>query len=272
MNNKFSAGREAGYAELPFPVNYLYWKRGNAQMSHLKDSDPAMYFGGWAASVKGKDAEMPALPLLRVTRTSDDGTSYERYATNVLIFLPVAFRMRYELREKSFNADGREEEKVVAVSREYVSGNTVGYQPHKQVFGIVYDGDKLSVSAYAVLKLNKWSSYLSFGKAERSWTKVKVEDNQALIRRYGSIGVENKKGVIVPNFEEFNQGRSTPIEAVGVGNPIVINVNPELDEVWEQAQEWAKCERWNAAGKVAEHTEPIAAPIEPDFGNYPDEA
>lgn len=259
--NKFTAGNEAGYAELPFAVNYLYWKRGNAQLAHLKETDPGAYFGGWSASVKGKDGDMPSLPLFRVTRTSDDGTAYERYSSNVINFLPVAFRMRYELREKSFNAEGREEEKVVKVSREYISGNTVGYQPHKQVFGIVHDNE-LKVSAYAVLKLNKWSSYLSFGKAERAWVKVKVAENQALVRRYGSIGIKNKAGVIVPNFEEFNAGRSTPIEAIGVDDPIIINVTQELDNVWEQAQEWANCERWNAAGNTEAHVEPIVAPEE----------
>jgi hypothetical protein len=268
--SKFNAGTEAGYAELPFPVNYLYWKRGNAQMSHLKENDPAVFFGGWSASVRGKDSDLPALPLLRVTRTSDDGNTYERYSTNVLTFLPVTHRIRYELREKSFNPDGREVEKVVAVSREYISGSTIGYQPHKQVFGIVYSGDDLGVSAYAVLKINKWSSYISFDKAEREWMKVKVGDNQALVRRYGSIGKKTKEGSFVPVFEEFNQGRSTPIEAVGISSPIIINVNPELDTVWEQAQDWSKCERWNAAGKVVEHSEPISAPIE-NFGVYPDE-
>jgi len=264
MSNKFNAGAESSYAELPFPVNYLYWKRGNAQLSHLKDSDPGAYFGGWSASVKGKDADLPSLPLNRVTRTSDDGSAtYERYSTNVLHFLPIAHRMRYELREKSVNKEGREEEKVIAVSREYVSGNTIGYQPHKQVFGLVYDSE-LKVNAYAVLKLNKWSSYITFGKAESAWTKIQVTDEQALIRRYGSIGTKNKNGVIVPVFEEFNNGRSTPIEAIGLDKPFFVAVTPELDEIWEKAQDWAKCEKWNAAGKVAAESMPIAAELVDD--------
>lgn len=264
MSNKFNAGIEATYAELPFPVNYLYWKRGNAQLSHLKDTDPGAYFGGWSASVKGKDGELPPLPINRVTRTSDDGSAtYERYSTNVLTFLPIAHRMRYELREKSISKDGREEEKVIAVAREYVSGSTIGYQPHKQVFGIVYDAE-MKVNAYAVLKLNKWSSFISFGKAERAWSKVKTDDNQALIRRYGSVGITNKSGIIVPAFEEFNNGRSTPIEAIGIDAPFVIAITPELDQIWDQAQEWAKCERWNAVGHVA--VESIAVASE-DFGD-----
>jgi hypothetical protein len=270
--SKFNAGNEAQYAELPYPVNYLYWKRGNAQLAHLKDTDPAAFFGGWSASVKTADGDLPALPLPRVTRTSDDGSAtFERYSTNVLTFLPIAHRLRFELRQKTVNVEGREEEKVIAISREYVSGHHKGYQPHKQVFGIVYDAE-MKVNAYAVLKLNKWSSYISFGKAESAWMKIKVNDNQALIRRYGSIGITNKNGVLVPLFEEFNKGRSTPIEAIDTVAPFVIPVTPELDEIWEQAQEWAKCERWNAVGTVAAENEPIAAPIEPDFGAYPDEA
>lgn len=264
MANKFNAGSESTYAELPYPVNYLYWKRGNAQLAHLKESDPAAFFGGWSASVQGKDGELPPLPLMRVSRTSDDGSAtYERYSTNVLNFLPIAHRLRYELREKSVNKDGREEEKVIAVSREYVSGNTVGYQPHKQVFGLVYDAD-LTVNAYAVLKLNKWSSYITFGKAEGAWKKIDVSDEQALIRRYGTVGTKNKSGLIVPCFEEFNNGRSTPIEAIGLDKPYFVPVSPELDEIWEKAQDWAKCEKWNAAGKIAVESIPVAGELSDD--------
>lgn len=270
MNSKFSAGIEATYAELPFPVNYLYWKRGNAQLSHLKDTDPAAFFGGWSASVKSKDGDMPALPLARVTRTSEDGSAtFERYSTNVLTFLPIAYRMRYELRAKSVNADGREEERVVAVSREYVSGHHKGYQPHKQIFGLVYDSE-YKTHAYAILKLNKWSSYISFGKAERAWLKVQVNEDQALLRRYGTVGTKNKSGVIVPNFEVFNEGRSTPIEAIGVDTPYILPVTDELDNIWEQAQEWANCERWNAAGQVFVNNDEIPAPEQTAEEAYPD--
>ncbi len=265
MNSKFSAGNETQYAELPFPVNYLYWKRGNAQLAHLKETDPAAFFGGWSASVKGKDGDLPALPINRVTRTSNDGTAtYERYATNVLYFLPIAYRMRYELRVKSKNSDGREEEKVTAIAKEYISGAHKGYQPHKQIFGMVFDGEGLTVSAYGVLKLNKWSSYLSFAKAEKKWMGIKFDGQTlALVRRYGTVGIQNKNGITSPTFETFNEGQSTPIEAIGFENPILINVTPELDNVWEQAQAWAKCERWNASGNVAESSE-VNEPIYED--------
>ena len=264
MSNKFSEGIEKTYAELPVPVNYLYWKRGNAQLSHLEQSDPGAYFGGWAASVIDReDNPFPALPLPIVTRKSDDGkATFERYATNVLYFLPIASRQRYELRQKAINqATGKEEERVVAVAKAYESGVTIRYQPNKQVFGLVYSPDGKQ-SAPAVLKLNKWSSYISFGNAAKEWAKVKTEDDEILIRRYGSLGAFDKKGNKFPNFEIFNEGKSTPIEAIGTTAPFIVKVTPELDNLWEAAQAWAKCEKWNAPSKATNELTPMIEPEE----------
>lgn len=265
MNSKFNEGIEASYAELPVAVNYLYWKRGNALLANLKDTDPGAYFGGWSASVHGKEEDYPFLPLPVVTRTSEDGmATFERYASNVINFLPIASRMRYELRKKTQNGDGREEEKVTAVSKDYVSGVTIGYQPHKQVFGLLYSND-MQTFAPAVLKLNKWSSFLSFSKAAREWSKVKVEEGHVLVRRYGTLGIVNKNGNSIPAFEVFNEGKSTPIEAVGVSNPIIIPLNPGMDELWEGAQDWAKCERWNASGRIQDPAENALPPLPDDL-------
>lgn len=260
MSNKFNEGIEPAYVDLPVPVNYLYWKRGNAQLAHLKDEDPGAYFGGWSASVHGKEEDYPALPLPIVTRTADNGQdTYERYATNILNFLPIASRMRYELLKAG--EDGKE--KVVSVSKQYISGVHTGYKPHKQVFGIVYSAD-MSETGYAILKLNKWSSFLSFSKAAQAWSKIKVGENQALVRQYGSIGVKGAKGKVSPNFETFNEGKSTPIEAVNLDTPIFVDVDEELNTLWEQAQEWSKCPRWNASGQVVDPVEGNTLPPMPD--------
>ncbi len=261
--SKFTEGTESSYAELPIPVNYLFWKRGNGQMKHLKDTDPGAYFGGWSAMVDGEEDKLPSLPIPIVTRESDDGkASYQRYASNVINFLPIASRMRYEKREKVFdNKKQRESEKVVAVSKEYVSGVHSGYQPMKQVFGLLYSDDG-KTNFPAVLKLNKWSSFLSFSKAANKWKSVKISDVQVLIRRYGTVGVI-EKGTTFPNFETFNDGKSTPIEAIGISTPMIIPVTPELDKLWEDAQAWAKCEKWNAQDSViVEHVNQL--PVMPE--------
>lgn len=263
--SKFNEGTESTYAELPVPVNYLYWKRGNGQLEHLKETDPGAYFGGWAAMVDGKEEKLPALPLPVVTRKSDDGkNTFQRYASNTINFLPIASRMRYELRTKAFNPkSGREEEKITAVSREYISGVTKGYQPLKQIFGLVYSND-LTVFSPAVLKLNNWSSFLSFSKAAQSWMKVKVTNaDDVLIRRYGTLGTTDKQGNTFPNFETFNDGKSTPIEALGIQVPAFTKITPELDTLFEDAQVWSKCEKWNAAGRIEEVTSTLPPMPEP---------
>lgn len=266
--NKYNEGVEPVYVDPPVPVNYLYWKRGNAGLSSLRDSDPGAFFGGWTASVKGKDEDLPALPIPVVTRVSDDGkNTYERYASNVINFLPIASRMRYEKREKGIDKKTqREVEKITAVSKNYISGVHVGFQPHKQVFGILFSDD-MKTYAYAILKLNKWSSFLSFSQAAQVWSKVKVADDHALVRRYGSVGVEvenNTKKSIMPNFEVFGEGRSTPIEAVRTDNPLFVPITPEMDKIWEQAQEWARCQKWNASGEVVDETEKNQLPPMPE--------
>lgn len=267
--SKFNEGTEKTYEELPVPVNYIYWKRGNGQLEHLKASDPGAYFGGWSAMVDGSEEKLPELALPIVTRKSDDGkTSYQRYASNVISFLPISSRMRYELRIKSLNQKtGRDEEKITSVSREYISGVTVGYQPMKQIFGLVFSDDG-NVYSPAVLKLNKWSSFLSFNKAAQVWSKVKVSDDKVLIRRYGTIGATDKGGSVFPNFETFNEGKSTPIEAINTSSPLILPLTPELDKLWDDAQAWSKCERWNVAGKV-ETTESVLPPMPEVSDEFP---
>jgi len=271
-NSKFNEGYESSYAELPVPVNYLYWKRGNASLSGLRETDPGAFFGGWSASLHGREDDMPALPLPIVTRFSDDGqATYERYASNVIKFLPITSRMRYELREKRADKlTGREVERVAAVSKNYTSGVTVGFQPHKQVFGIVYSDDMQS-TGYAVLKLNKWSSFLAFSKAAQAWSRVKVEDGHVLVRRYGSVGVEvqTKNGItVMPKFDVYGEGKSTPIEAIAVNQPIFVKITSELDGLWDAAQGWSACQKWNAAGQVVDETQVVSPALN---GEFPDD-
>lgn len=253
MNDKFSDGSSSAYVELPVPAAYLSWTRGNATLKAIAESDPGMYFGGWRAFVRSikENVELPSLPIPRVTRTSQDGRhEYEVYATNVLNFLPVQHRTRFEMREKTVDAEtGREYDKVVAVS----SKRLTGYIPYRQIFGLVF-ADNSDEFNYGVMKVYNWSGFISLEKAGQTWNKVSVPKGQALIRRYGSVGTKDGR----PKFETFGQGHSTPIEAIGLDSPRFYPVTDELNELWDAALPWKECERWNANGEVEEPVETSA--------------
>jgi hypothetical protein len=131
------------------------------------------------------------------------------------------------------------------VSKERISG----YVPNRQVFGLIFD-IKTDVHMPAVLKVWKWSTFISFERSGQAWNKIVVPEGKALIRRYGSLGVKEGEG-FVPNFETYNQGRSTPIEAVGLSKLRFVDITPEFEELWNKALEWKECERWNAVGAVS---------------------
>jgi len=252
--NKFSDGSSSAYVELPVPAAYLSWTRGNAALKAVAEVDPGLYFGGWRAFVKSKDNQaLPALPIPKVTRTSQDGRhDYEVYATNVIHFLPIQHRTRFELRERTTDTEtGREYDKVVAISNKRISG----YIPYRQIFGLVVGNDENVADVFpGVLKVFKWSAFISIEKAGQQWNKIAVPEDKVLIRRYGSVGLKDGR----PKFETFGQGHSTPIDAVGLDNPVFYNITDELNDLWEQSHEWKECERWNATGEVDEPVESTA--------------
>jgi hypothetical protein len=244
MDKKFSDGSTSGYAELPVPAAWLKWTRGNAQLSAIKDADPGAYFGGWRAFVLDKEKKQnPVLPLPIIERTSEDGKNkYQVYATNILRIVPIVHRTRFEMRQKVTDPEtGREYEKCVQASQKKIPG----FVPNRQVFGIVY-GQK--AQGYAVLSINKWSSFISFEKAGTVWNKITVPDGKLLLRRYGSIGTKDG----TPEFEEFGKSRSTPIKAIQVDKISTIDITPELDALYESCLPWANCPMWNAEGEVTE--------------------
>jgi hypothetical protein len=253
MSNKFSDGSASAYAELPVPAAYLKWTRGNAQLRAIAKDDPGAYLGGWSAFVKSFDGEteLPKLPIPIVERVSQDGKHpFQVYASNVISFLPITHRTRFELREKGKDKEGRDIERVVAIAKE----RRQGYAPYRQVFGLVYAKDTDDCLP-AVLKVWKWSAFITFERAGQAWNKIKpVPEGKLLIRRYGTLGV--KEGDFTsPKFEVYNQGQSTPIEAVGTAKPRYIDITLDLDELWTASQEWTNCPRWNAEGKVEESEE-----------------
>lgn len=248
-DNRFSDGSASSYAELPVKSAYLRWRRGNANMRAVAKTDPALFFGGWKANVKNRDGEMnPVLPIPAVERVSEDGKhTYEAYATNVLEFLPLQHRTRFELREKSKDPmTGRDVVTIRAVSKERMQG----YTPVRQVFGLVFHGDQY---APAVIYIDSWSAFISFERAGQKWNKVNPPSGKALVRRYGSVGVKDKEtGAVLPNFETYGESRSTPIEAVDVAHPRFVDVTDEMNQLYDASLEWKNCPRWNAEGKTDE--------------------
>jgi hypothetical protein len=245
--SKFSDGSTSGYAELPVPAAYLSWTRGNAALKSIAQADPGAFYGGWRAFVTDKESKpLPTLPLPVVERTSEDGKHlYKVFASNFVSFVPLQHRTRYELRQKTKDEQtGREYERVVSISQE----KREGYAPYRQVFGLLYD-PKTDDHAPAVLKVFKWSAFITFTKAGERWNKIDklTPEDQVLVRRYGSFGKDG-----VPNFEIYGQGRSTPIEAIGTDKPRLIPLTDEMTQLFEASEAWKNCERWNAEGKVAE--------------------
>jgi hypothetical protein len=247
--NKFSDGSVSAYAELPVPAAYLTWTRGNAQLRSIAKDDPGAYLGGWRAFVTAQDgSELPKLPLPIVERVSQDGKHpYQVYATNVLSFLPIQHRTRFELRQTVKDEQtGREYSRVTMSSPERLPG----YIPYRQVFGLAFSKDS-DEFAPAVIKVFKWSSFIALNRAGEAWNKVDklIPADKALIRRYGTLG-KKESGAVVPNFEKYGQGYSTPIEAIGLEKPRFYTITPELERLLEDSLAWKNCERWNASGKV----------------------
>jgi hypothetical protein len=246
----FTAGADVSYAELPVEPAYLRWVRGNAQLRAIAKTDPAQFLGGWRAMVNNREGEaLPALPFPIVERMSEDGTlTFNVYASPVVEFLPIQHRTRFELREKKKDPQtGREKNFIKAVSKKRADG----FQPMKQVFGLALNGVDIEHGTPTVLILDKWSSFITFNKAEQKWARIKLAADKALVRRYGTEGI-NEGGKIVPEFEVYGDSRSTPIQAIGLDNPRVVAVNDYLTKLYYDSQEWADCPRWNADGEVNE--------------------
>lgn len=249
---KFGGFSSPAYIELPVQVAYLSWVRGDAKLASIAKNDPAAYLGGWRAFVAGKDGiELPKIPLSIVDRMSEDGKhAYQVYSFNYINFLPIQHRLRFELRQKTKDEQtGREYDRVVNISQ----SRRDGYAPYLQVFGLLY-AREMNTYAPVVLKVWKWSAFISIEKADREWDKIAkagIPNGKAMIRRYGTVGTKTGE-IVSPKFEVFGQARSTPIEAVGVVKPAYLDITDEMNNLYEQSLDWKNCPRWNAEGEMAE--------------------
>jgi len=249
----FDDGAKEAYAELPVPVNGLSWRRGDSKLSALKDTDKAQYFGGWRGFVLNKLGEKkPEIALPIVTREGDKGNTYQVYSFPYIHFLPITSRLRYELREKYKDENGNERTRIVAVKQKQTKGD--GYEPNRQVFGLVFDRENPEIHTPVLLYIDNWSAFISYGNAGTAWKKIKAQPNTVVIRVYGTQGekVKSADGAEkwIPKFQEHNGGKSTPIEALGLTSPKFFVITDELNTLYDGAQDWANCLRWNAVGEV----------------------
>lgn len=248
MNRRFTGGSQPPYEELPVKAAYLRWTRGDAKLRAVYKEDPTLYLGGWRATYKAKDGtELPPLPWPLVTRATSNGKgSFQLYAHPVCSILPINHRTRFELRTKVKDpTTGQANWVIAAVSKAKVAG----YTPVRQIFGWVYGKGDPKKGFPAVMVIGNWSAFISFERADGKWNKIAntLPEDEALIRRYGTLGYRDKEsGILLPCIEERGDIRSTPIEAVGLDTPLPVKITPELDSLWKASMAWANCPRWNA--------------------------
>lgn len=251
-------GVATSFVELPVDCAWVKWTRGNGQLAALRDTDPGQYFGGWKSRVVkfgGKDGELnPVLPYPIVERSTQDASAtFDVYATNVLHVVIIASRERFELREEVMDEKlGFKVNKVrkVALKRQE------GFKPNKQILGWAFNPTTEEHEPVLIV-LDAWNAYISFNNASTAWKKAtkNVAPGMSVIRRYGSVGKAGKDGKVLPVFEKFGEGTSTPIEAIDIAHPRLFKVTPELLALQTASQAWKTDPRWLQEGKIGQVTE-----------------
>lgn len=267
----------APFALLPVEsFNKITWRGGDDALSALIDIDPGAYLGEFRSMIeleKTRDREaivFPVLPWKIVTRRSGRET-YKRYSTTEMYFRPITARNRFVKYAKNNKGQREKDEngrnKIVAISQKF-PGKGSGFDPQKEVFGIVYDNEG-NPRTYACLVLDAWSSYLSYNKAAAKFEAVKHDENSLPIYLIGTRGTMSD-GVRVRKANTFNGFSSVEIEPLDVDKCKMTAVDEAFDEVWQAAQAWATCPRWHSEMNVVTEPEHNELPPMPDTSDdYP---
>lgn len=242
------------YALLPVEsFNKIIWRSGDDALSALLDKDPGAYLGEFRSMVSLKETKdrdeivFPQLPWPIVTRRSGMEI-YKRYSTTEMLFRPITARCRFvkysknEKGQRMKNDTGRN--KIIASSSKF-PGKGSGFDPQKEVFGMVFDTDG-DFASYACLVLDSWGSYISYNKAAVQFENIKHDENVLPIYRIGTRGIDIGDGVIVRKSVVYNGYSSVDIEALDIEHPMMFTITPQYDEMWENAQTWAFCPRWHS--------------------------
>lgn len=263
------------FALLPVEsFNKIIWRSGDDALSALLLADPGAYLGEFRSMIgmeKTQEREaitFPELPWTVVTRRSGRET-YRRYSTTEMLFRPITARVRYVKYAKNDKGQREKNEfgrnKIVAISQKF-PGKGSGFEPQKEVFGIVFNKDG-NPASYACLVLDAWSSFLSYNKAATRFENVKHAEDELPVYRLGTRGTV-VDGDIVRKSVTFNQGSSVDIEALDIESPMFWKINAEFDELWEQAQTWATCPRWHSETNVV-HEEQALPPMPEPSEEFP---
>ena len=260
--NKYSdttLGNTAQFVNLPVEsFNKITWRSGDDKLAALLNTDPGQYLGEFRSMVKTTGTPekpsitFPVLPWNVVTRRSGRET-YQRYSATEILFRPISARSRFVKYERDSannrvkSANGRY--KIVATSATF-PGKGSGYDPHKEVFGIVFN-EKGEQCTYGLISLDSWNAYISYNNAAKAFERIVLGDGKLPIFRLGTAG-EVVNGETFPKIKKMNGASLVEIEALDLHSPVVFYITPEFDAMWEASQAWAKCERWNASGDIVE--------------------
>jgi len=255
MSNKYTDQTLQGdaYEVLPVPsFNKIFWRSGDSRLSPLLGTDPGQYLGEFRSMTKmpaTKDREeiiLPVLPWKIVTRKAGR-ESYTRYSATEMSFRPIRARLRYVLFQrdsqgiKAKDANGRDV--ILSITKTFVKGS--GFTPQKEVFGMVFD-DAGVFSTYALLSIDAWSSFISYDRAVKEYEKIAVPDGQLVVYRIGTRGITLNTGEVVPKTRTFGGGESVDIEALDLDNPYFMDITDDFDNIWNAAEKWSSCKKWNA--------------------------
>lgn len=260
--NKYSdttLGNTAQFANLPVEsFNKITWRGGDDKLSALISTDPGLYLGEFRSMVsttatpEKPSIVFPALPWEVVTRRSGRET-YQRYSATEMLFRPITARARFVKYERSGNGEKVKNEngryRIAATSSEF-PGKGSGFDPQKEVFGIVFDKNGVQTS-YACLVLDNWNAYISYNNAAAKFEAIKSPENKLVVYKIGTRG-EVVNGEVIQKGKKFGDATFVEMEAFDLQAPMFIEITKDFDDMWEASQEWKNCPRWNATGRVTE--------------------
>lgn len=270
------------FALLPVETfNKIIWRSGDARLAPLLATDPGQYLGEFRSMIdlpaRG-DKEAIVFPVLPwpVVKRKAGRENYSRYSTTEMLFRPICARLRYVLFQRDDKGqkvkDENNRDVILSITKTFVKGS--GYSPQKEVFGIVYDASG-SPRTHSLLSIDGWSSFISYDRAAKAWDKVPAPEGKLVVYRLGTRGTKDENGDTITKTKSFNGGESVDIEPLDLDKPTFIQIDAAFDELWESAQTWKNCPRWNAEKATVTHvveTLPeVMSPEEiPGYMNEPD--
>lgn len=250
-------GNTATFENLPVEsFNKITWRSGDDKLSLLLSTDPGLYLGEFRSMVKTTatpdkaEVVYPVLPWKVVTRKSGRET-YERYSATEMLWRPITARVRFVKYERGADDKRVKNESnryVIAATAKDFPGKGSGFEPQKEVFGMVLDlAGKFAT--YGLLFLDSWNAYLSYNNSIAKFDKLPVPDGKLMIYKIGTRG-EMVNGEIVQKAKKFNGNSQVEIEPLDIAQPRYFDLTDEFDAIWEKSQAWAKCPRWNPQKQV----------------------